>query len=224
MKLLAIECAGQACSVALSINGESHQRLQQANAQQHSKLLLPMQQAVLAEAGMSLNQLDAIVCGYGPGSFTGVRVAVAVTQGLAFGAHLPTLGLCSLAAMAWGALQEHKAQQVLVALDARMDEVYWGHYQRDGERLATQQPHDLAGPTQLPSLALNDCIGIGSGWLPYEAELANYREQCTAIVHDYPQQAVDVAGYASEVLNAGAESLVAAEQLQPLYLRNKVTG
>ena len=151
-------------------------------------------------------------------------MAVAVTQGLAYGANLPTLGISSLAAMAWGALQEHEADQALVALDARMSEVYWGHYRLNGSRLTALHDHDLCAPEQLPSANYSACLAIGNGWTQYESALTVQREQCIAVIDDYPQQAVDVANYAAGLIATAPESLLTASELQALYLRNKVTG
>ena len=224
MKLLAIECAGQACSIALYVDGDTEQRYQQAAAQEHSRLLLPMQDALLQQAGLQLADLDAIVCGHGPGSFTGVRIAVAITQGLAFGAGIPALGVSSLDAIAWGAAREFGNTQILVAVDARMQEIYWGHYSATESGFQSLQPEALAGPGQLPDLTLNDCLAVGSGWSQYADQLGSLKQACVATESEYPQQAADIAGYAAQQITAGLAQPYAASELQPLYLRNKVTG
>ena len=124
MKLLAIDTSTEFCSAALWLDGEV--RTQRVHAGQlHSALLLPMVDALLVEAGLVLRQLDGIAYGAGPGSFTGLRIACAVTQGLALGADLPVLGVSTLVSIA----QQTEAERVLTVLDARMDEVYWAAYE-----------------------------------------------------------------------------------------------
>ena len=103
MKLLALDTATESCSVALRIDGDVRVR-RHPGARQQTAVVLPMVQSLLAEAGLSLAQLDAIACTQGPGAFTGVRVGVSVAQGLAFGAGLPVIGVSTLAALAWQAL------------------------------------------------------------------------------------------------------------------------
>lgn len=128
-RILAIDTATEACSVALWNNGEKH-ALFEICPREHTQRILPMVQQVLAESGVTLNQLDALAFGRGPGSFTGVRIGIGIAQGLAMGAELPMIGVSTLATMAQGAFRVTGATQVLAAIDARMGEVYWGQYQR----------------------------------------------------------------------------------------------
>jgi len=128
-RLLAIETSSEACSLALSRDGVVFSR-HQAVHQQHAELLLPWVRELLAEAGTSLQQLDAIVFGRGPGSFTSLRIGIGAVQGLAWGAELPVIPLSSLAAVAEqvpGVL----GQSILVAMDARMGEVFHGRFKRN---------------------------------------------------------------------------------------------
>ena len=122
MKLLAIETATDACSCALDIDGESRWRYQLA-PRQHAELLLPMVSELLDEAAVAMRDLDGVAFGRGPGSFTGVRIAASVVQGLAFGADLPVAGVSSLRALAEGVRREYGEEAVLSAFDARMSEV-----------------------------------------------------------------------------------------------------
>lgn len=126
--LLALDTATEACSVALLHDGKvtSHYEV---IPRMHAQKLLPMIKQLLADSGVALNTLDAIAFGRGPGAFTGVRIAIGVVQGLAFALERPVLPVSNLAALAQGALREHGVQQVAAAIDARMDEVYWGCYQ-----------------------------------------------------------------------------------------------
>ncbi|MFZ4702392.1 MAG: tRNA (adenosine(37)-N6)-threonylcarbamoyltransferase complex dimerization subunit type 1 TsaB, partial [Candidatus Methylumidiphilus sp.] len=135
MKLLSLETSTEACSAALYLDGEITERYQLA-PQQHNKLILPMIQSLLAEADLKLHQLDALAFGRGPGSFTGVRIAAGIVQGLAFGADLPVAPVSTLAAMAQEVFAESDSQYALPCIDARMGEVYWGVYRRGNDGMA----------------------------------------------------------------------------------------
>ena len=132
MILLALETATEACSAALAVDGDIRERFEVA-PRGHSELILPMVDELMAEADISIEQVDAIAFGRGPGAFTGLRIAVGVTQGIAFGADLPVVPVSTLAALAQGS----ESNSVLAAIDARMDEVYWGAYQRSSAGLMT---------------------------------------------------------------------------------------
>ena len=136
MKILAVETATEACSAALSVEGEIIERYT-VSPREHSLLILPMLESLLAEAGLVLNQLDALAFGRGPGSFTGVRIAAGVIQGVAFGADLPVAPVSTLAAMAQDIFAKSRETAVFTALDARMGEVYWGVYQKSEDGYAT---------------------------------------------------------------------------------------
>ncbi|MDP1939061.1 MAG: tRNA (adenosine(37)-N6)-threonylcarbamoyltransferase complex dimerization subunit type 1 TsaB, partial [Gallionella sp.] len=115
MKVLALETSTEYCSVALWQDGAVLEHCERVG-QKHSELLVPMLDAVLREAGCAIRDMDGIAYGSGPGSFTGVRIACGVTQGLAFGASLPVAGVCTLQALA----EASGRQRVIAALDARM--------------------------------------------------------------------------------------------------------
>ncbi len=122
--LLALDASTEACSVALLHNGEKTSLDELAN-RAHTQRILPMIDNLLSQSGLKLNQMDAIVFGQGPGSFTGVRVGAGIVQGLALGADLPVIGISNLEAMAQQAYERHNATQVMTAIDARMNEVYF---------------------------------------------------------------------------------------------------
>jgi tRNA threonylcarbamoyladenosine biosynthesis protein TsaB len=132
--ILALETSTNACSAALLINDSVSEKYQLA-AREHSKLILPMIESLLAESELQLSNLNAIAFGCGPGSFTGVRIAAGITQGLAFGTGLPVLPVSSLRALAQTAYEEVKAEKIVAAFDARMQEVYWGLYALDDNGL-----------------------------------------------------------------------------------------
>ncbi|HVH35359.1 MAG TPA: tRNA (adenosine(37)-N6)-threonylcarbamoyltransferase complex dimerization subunit type 1 TsaB, partial [Tahibacter sp.] len=130
MNLLAIETSTEACSVALHHGGTTIARSELA-PRRHAELVLPMAEALLAEAGIGRRQLDAIAVGRGPGAFTGVRLAVSMAQGMALGLDLPVIPISSLAALALDAPDNGAA--VLAVIDARMGEVYAASYRRGAD-------------------------------------------------------------------------------------------
>ncbi|MDX1496035.1 MAG: tRNA (adenosine(37)-N6)-threonylcarbamoyltransferase complex dimerization subunit type 1 TsaB [Salinisphaeraceae bacterium] len=222
MNILALESSGDSCSVALYLNGQVHERMDEANAQQHSRRLLPMQQQLLGEAGKTLKDVDLICCANGPGSFTGVRVATALTQGLAYAADLPVVGVSTLACMAYAARKQGYAQ-ALVLLDARMGEVYWAHYRFENGLLRTLQSESLSKPSEVPSLALENCIGIGNGWSAYTQSLEALVGQCESLDAGLRPSAALVAELAATQLKAGEISTQSPAELEPLSVRNQVT-
>jgi tRNA threonylcarbamoyladenosine biosynthesis protein TsaB len=218
MKLLAIETATDACSAALAIDGEIRERFEVA-PRAHTELILPMIDELMAEAGLSISQVDAMAFGRGPGAFTGVRIAVGVTQGIAFGADLPVVPVSTLAALAQGA----GAHKVLAALDARMDEVYWGAYQRNAAGLVELVGEECVSPPgDVPLPPGESWCGVGAGWAAY-GEILSMRCAGLLLASDgsvFPH-ACDVARLAIAGFAAG--QAVAAEQALPVYLRDKVT-
>lgn len=232
MKLLAIETATEGCSAALSIDGELRERFQIA-PRAHTELILPMIDELMAEVGINITQVDAMAFGRGPGAFTGVRIAVGVTQGIAFAADLPVVPVSTLAALAQGigtqgiGTQGAFSDRVLVALDARMDEVYWGAYQRNDAGLMELLGEEcVSPPADVPLVEGENWRGAGAGWTAYESVLS---ERCashlvtgagawdgTALPHARDVALLGLAGF-----NAG--QAVSAEQALPVYLRDKVT-
>jgi tRNA threonylcarbamoyladenosine biosynthesis protein TsaB len=220
-KLLAIDTSTEACSAALLCDGQVHERYQLA-PREHGRLILNMIDEVLADAGLSLKQLDALAFGRGPGAFTGVRIATGVIQGLAFGADLPVLPVSSLAALAQGTVRQHGATRVLAALDARMGEIYWGVYRCDAAGLMVEDEAERVCPAQqVEAPAGMGWFGVGSGFAAYDAIL---RERLGAALvdcapDDYPQ-ARDVAVLGAAAFARG--EAVSAELALPVYLRDNV--
>lgn len=216
MRLLALESSSDRCSVALWHDGAVHVR-EGDGVGSHSRLMLPFVDAVLAEAGVALRQLDAIAFGAGPGGFTGLRLACGVGQGLAFGAGLPLIGVCSLEALALAS----GAESVYVAVDARMNEVYCAAYRvRDGRVEAVVAPcvAALAAMPLPPAAAWHGC---GSGFAAHPQAL---REQLTERIATIDAAAI---AHAREVAILAAPRLAAGERpdaalAAPLYVREKV--
>ena len=215
MKLLALDTATEACSVALNMDGEVIDRFE-LTPRRHSRDLLPMVEAVLAEAGLRLAQLDALAFGRGPGAFTGLRVATAMVQGLAFAVDLPVVPVSTLAALAQQGLRTHQATQVLSAIDARMDEVYWGAFIESDGLMVPAAPEVVVAPQSVPATDDGIWFGMGTGWA--------FREQMAARVSDCQ---VDAWPHARDIATLAVADVkqgkgLPAEQAMPVYLRDKV--
>lgn len=221
MKLLAIDTSGPACSVALAINGEVSQQHVVA-PREHASRLLPMVASLLEAADLRLAALDGLAFGRGPGSFTGLRIAAGVIQGLALGADLPVAPVSSLAALAQGVYRRTGQARVLAAFDSRMDEVYWGAYQLAGEHMVACQPEQVCPPEQVTLPAPGAWAGAGEAWARY-GESLHQALGITPVVLDADAlpEARDVAQLGQAVLAAGAG--VPAEAALPVYLRDQVT-
>lgn len=159
MRILALETSTEYCSVALWHDGVVREKFELVG-QKHSELLMGMLDALLRDAGVKLVELDGIAYGAGPGSFTGVRIACGATQGLAFGANLPVVGVCTLQALA----EASGKSKVIAALDARMGEIYHAVYEKiNGEWTAVSEPC-LCKAQDAPRVSGEDWFGVGSGF------------------------------------------------------------
>jgi len=218
-RFLALDASTEACSVAYCGEHGVTELFVEA-PREHMQRLLPMVDEVLAGQGLALRDLDAIAFARGPGSFTGLRICLGVVQGLAFGANLPVIPVSTLAALAQSALDVHPVPagaRILSAIDARMDEVYWGRFECgvDGlvRALGDEQvsaPEQVIAPAPL-------CFGIGSGW-NYGARMP--RDACAVIDAAALPRAGAVARLALPLWSAGAA--VSAEEALPVYLRDNV--
>ena len=216
MKLLALDTATEACSVALNLDGEIIENFQML-PRRHSRELLPMVEQILADAGLTLSQVDALAYGRGPGAFTGLRVATAMVQGLAFAVDKPVIGVSTLAALAQEGFRQHGATSVLSSIDARMNEVYWGAFrEQNGLMQPVQEEVVVAAEHVIVPQGEDQWLGMGTGWA--------FRDKTAATVADchvecYPR-AGDVAILAASDFNNGLA--VSAELAMPVYLRDKV--
>jgi tRNA threonylcarbamoyladenosine biosynthesis protein TsaB len=216
MKILALDASTEYCSVALWRDGDVDARDALAG-QRHSELLLPMVDGLLGRHGVRVKDLDGIAFGEGPGSFTGLRIACGVTQGLAFGAGLRVVGVSTLLAMAEAA----RAERAVCCLDARMGEIYHGAFARAGAAWETVHGPGLCAPVDAPELPGGSWAGCGSGFAAHEVALRRrYREQLSAIMPDVVPHAREVARLAVREFEQGRA--VPAEQAAPVYLRDKV--
>ena len=216
--ILAIETSSELASCAL-LNGGTLLSRESSGVRTHSQSILPMVQELLAEAGLTLKQCDAIAFGAGPGSFTGVRTACGIAQGLAFGASLPVVPLVTLEAMALACNLQTGATEILAVLDARMGEVYWAQYHYDGGLKVVAEPA-LCAPGDVAPVAVDvPLAACGNGFSAYPEAFAGRAYADGALAAIMPH-AAEVARLGSLALSAG--SAVPAAQAQPIYLRNKV--
>lgn len=216
MKFLVIDTSTEWCSAALWLDGRILARRMLAG-QRHSSLLLPMVDELLREAGIALRQLDGIGYGAGPGSFTGLRIACAVTQGLAFGADLPVVGVSTLESIA----EQADAKQVMTVLDARMAEVYWAVYQRDGTGWRAIGAPQLALPESVTVPPDGEWVGAGNGFVALGDVLRpRLASQLARIDDTLMPDAAAMAPLAAQAFarGEGMDAALAA----PIYLRDKV--
>jgi tRNA threonylcarbamoyladenosine biosynthesis protein TsaB len=236
--LLAIETATELCSVAVHHAGHTWQETLQAG-QQHSTMLLPMVKRVMEQAGATLSQLDAIAFGAGPGSFTGLRIACGVAQGLAFAHDLPVVAVPSLEALALAA-QASESRNVLCAIDARMGEVYVAQYRigigastdnssTDAHTECLQKAQVLKPEALMAQFDAQtfDCL-LGNAWERFP-ELVTWAQKHTQAHTQAHAQEIraDCQPNAGQVLRIAtrefiAGNAVAAEMVSPLYVRNRI--
>ncbi|HAV1568612.1 TPA: tRNA (adenosine(37)-N6)-threonylcarbamoyltransferase complex dimerization subunit type 1 TsaB [Enterobacter hormaechei subsp. steigerwaltii] len=222
MRILAIDTATEACSVALWNDGTTFAHFEEC-PREHTQRILPLVKTILTEGNTSLTDLDALAYGRGPGSFTGVRIGIGIAQGLALGADLPMIGVSTLATMAQGAWRMTGATRVLAAIDARMGEVYWAEYTREengvwhGEETeAVLKPEAVTG--RLKQLS-GEWATVGTGW-PAWPEMAKDTGLTLVDGNMLLPAAEDMLPIACQLLAAG--KTVAVEHAEPVYLRNTV--
>jgi tRNA threonylcarbamoyladenosine biosynthesis protein TsaB len=216
LNILAIDTSTEYCSVALLHGGALASRAELAG-QRHSELVLPMVDALLGEAGLKLTRLDGIAFGAGPGSFTGLRIACGVVQGLALGAGVPVVPVGTLLALA----HVSGSSRVVTCLDARMGEIYHAAYAREGDDWNEAVAPNVCRAGRAPALENGGWTGAGSGFATYAGELAErYRDQLAAVAAEVYPHARAVAELALPQLIAGRG--LPAEQAMPLYVRDKV--
>jgi tRNA threonylcarbamoyladenosine biosynthesis protein TsaB len=223
MTLLAIDTATENCSAALLIGDRLIER--EAEIERgHAERILGMIDELLAEANQALADLEAIAFGRGPGAFTGVRLAAAITQGLAFGAGVPVLPISDLRAIAQRVFDdEPSAGTVLVCNDARMKEVYWGCFARGRQGLAEPVGGEHVGApesVELPSPARGQVHGAGRGFRAYPALESRLGPHLAAIHPDLLPRAREIARIGLEDHLAGRS--VSADEALPVYLRDDV--
>ena len=218
--LLAIETSAAALSVALRVGGKVVARHLQVPRGQ-SKLTIPTIAEIFEEAGIAAKDLDAVAFGRGPGSFTGIRVATSIAQGIGLAVGIPLLPISSLACLAQGVINREHSDQVLVCLDARLGEVYWGLFAaREGRAvLRGEERVDQPAAVERPRngfAIVGSALGLGDEHLD---ELRGAAEHCDAALDPNARDLLMLAG------DAWMESqAVAAEDAAPVYLRHRVVS
>lgn len=231
--LLLLDTSNQYCSVALQWCGQLTER-HEWSEQKHSQMILPMVRELLAAQQADFTDLDAIVVGIGPGGFTGVRLAVSVAQGLAFAARKPVLAFSSLAALAVAGLSHSAETQIIVAMDARMQQVYWARYEwRASELIAQVEPSldDVAVFVECLNQIDAPCVLVGNAIETFDAiqkVIAQVNSHVPLRVAEIDHSAPHAAGFVplvNHAWNSGewrAGATLFPEQVQPLYVRDKV--
>lgn len=221
VNFLAIDASTEACSVAITFNGTQFSEYELC-PQSHSLRLLPMIDNVLKQANCKLAALDGIIFGQGPGSFTGVRIGIGVTQGLAFSAELQARGVSTLQAMAQQAYDEKGESRVIAAIDARMAEVYTCYFEADEQGIMQAKTEEAvlkpALVAQYYSGLSLPAYGVGTGWDAY-VDLADLKFNTDPPEILFPT--------AQAMLAIGkvdfSQHSVDAEHAQPKYVRDTVS-
>lgn len=216
MKLLAFDTSSTACSVALSNNGKVISQHEIAPMQQ-AKMILPLIKQLLKSENLTINQLDAIAFGCGPGSFTGVRIAVSVAQGLAYATQKPLISISSLAATAQAAYHDSGWTRLLVAVDARMKEVYWASYAVQDNHLVKLLGKEQISRPEAIILPDADWSGIGNAWAIYHDTIP---AKPVFIDSNRLPTAVAILTLAEAKFQSG--EVIAPSEAIPVYLRDDV--
>jgi tRNA threonylcarbamoyladenosine biosynthesis protein TsaB len=223
--VLAFEAGTQVCSVAVKVGKKVFYRLNDT-PKKASNFLLPMIDAVLKEAHISIPDLHAIAVGHGPGSFMGIRLAVGVAQGLAYPQNIPVIGVSTLHILAQTAYARDHVKSVLTAWDARMQEIYYGGYQLNENNIMVSIVSDQLTPPSQLKLPEKKYTLVGNGWSVYYEKFSyEFQEQVSKDVCDqawiYPT-AKALLVIANDRLSR--RCYTTADQLYPVYLRDQVAA
>lgn len=218
MKLLAFETATEACSVALYVDGQVRERFEIA-PRRHAELSLPWAEELLSEAGLARSQLDAVALGRGPGAFTGVRLAIAIAQGIALALDRPLIPVSTLQVLALRAPAE--ATHVLSSIDARMGEVYAARHVRVDGQWQLQGEEVVCAPEAVELPDASRWFGVGTGFGAAEGVLATrLADQLDGVDAQALPRASDLLALAVPMFERG--EAMAPELVEPAYLRNNV--
>lgn len=215
MNLLAFDTSSIACSVALlTLHGITYEYVEKPN--QHAKLLLPFIDQLLAKANLTLQDLDAIVVGVGPGSFTGIRIGVSVANALSLALRKPLIGISSLKAFAQYVYEQTGYGKLLVAVDARLETVYFGSYNVVRTLMTLEDTEKVISPENIVMGGEDDIYAIGNGWQVYENKIKGKPKRITHI--NFPHAKGLLALALDEYKNASFAHGVSI----PIYLRNDI--
>lgn len=218
--LLAIDTSSMACSVAL-LTGKKIDEETMRQAKHQSQFILEMLDTLLKRNNLNIEEIDVLTYAEGPGSFTGLRVGASVVQGLSFAHNKPVIGVSTLQMMAQGAYRLYKHSNILVALDARMQEVYWGIYTLNTETnlMEAVMPDSVSLPDKVILPKQSGWLGVGDGWIEYK-ELLNLR--CEGIMDsiqtDFLPLASDLLKPALQAYSQG--DVKKSHQVIPIYIRD----
>jgi tRNA threonylcarbamoyladenosine biosynthesis protein TsaB len=216
VNIVALETSTEFCSLAVSRGDCVFERSFHAG-QRHSELALPALRELLQQAGLEMQAIDAVAYGAGPGSFTGLRIACGIAQGLALARNLQTVGIGTLLALA----EDCGGDKVIACLDARMGEVYHGVYRKQGGKWIEIHAPALYKPDSVPQLEGNGWTGCGSGFRVHAAALAQrYGGVMSRIEAGAIPNAAAMLRLALPLVAAGQG--IAAALAAPLYVRDKV--
>ncbi|MEM1243499.1 MAG: tRNA (adenosine(37)-N6)-threonylcarbamoyltransferase complex dimerization subunit type 1 TsaB [Pseudomonadota bacterium] len=215
--ILAIETSTQACSVALQAQQKvfSHHKIL---PRQHNRVILQHIQQLLQQASVTLAEVDALAYGQGPGSFTGIRLAAAVTQGLALAQNYKLVGLSSLKILALSAYKQYQVPEILVCIDAKMNEVYFAHYRIQQKNIALIGEEQCVGYDALQIDDQLNYLAVGDGWFTAQAKMLLKKFPTLKLVAEptYPN-AIDMLDLAEQAM-ANKQTLE-IQAVQPNYLR-----
>jgi tRNA threonylcarbamoyladenosine biosynthesis protein TsaB len=223
MRILAIDASTEACSAALWRDGQVDCLFEVA-PQQHTKIILPMIQELLQRNSLRVQDCSAIAFAQGPGSFTGLRIAAGVAQGLALAHNIPLISISTLASLALAGRSRYtQINYFVTALDARMDEVYFALYAfNDEEGMVAIIPDSLASPKEASRL-LNQHL-VGRQWIGVGSGLTLLQDQIEPpainLLPDYYPSAQEIALLACASYTSGA--FIPMDQAMPKYLRHHV--
>lgn len=217
MNILALDTSSTACSVALLVD-DKMSFLHRVIPLQQAQSILPMIHELLSLNKLALNQLDAIAFGCGPGSFTGVRIATAVTQGLAYALNLPVIPISSLAALAQSSYRELGWKKLCVAVDARIQEVYWGAYEVGEHDLVKLVGYEkVCAPAEVSLPEGESWNGVGNAWEIYAQQMGYTPQAIDSSRLPTAQGVLELAK-----LKYNQKEWVKAENALPVYLRDSV--
>jgi tRNA threonylcarbamoyladenosine biosynthesis protein TsaB len=225
LNILCVDTSTEACSVAVLCSTDKEQVISDhfmLAPREHTQKILPTIEQVLQQSGLALSEIDVVAYGRGPGSFTGVRIGISIAQGLAYGIEKPMVGVSTLQAMAQQAYKTAQVKDVYAAIDARMGEVYFGHYRLEGDLMTLVNEEVVIKPVDLLALKLtvekNSAL-VGTGWAAYP-ELIDSFTDAQQLDIEFPSAKYML----DQVVNGIANNaMVAPELATPVYLRDKVT-
>lgn len=217
-RILALDSSTEACSCAISVDGVINERFE-VIPRGHTRHILPMIQELMQQSGLNFEQLDAVAVGAGPGSFTGLRIAAGVAQGIAFGAGIPIIPVSTLAAMAQQRLRT--CSRLLACLDARINEVYWALFESSDGHLKLLGPERLTHPQALILESDLSCYAVGDGMTFVELMPESSQRLMMGIEPDVYPRAATIAELAGTLWSEG--HTMDPADFSPRYLRNQVT-